>query len=113
MQKSMKVHVSDANWQNIWSCYTCLEMKKAVRALQPIAVIGIGLLLALSSAALSHPAVAPDELSAAALSLQVTATPTPQQVSEIGSTDWIMLMSIVIVLIVVVPILIRRKTWMR
>jgi hypothetical protein len=86
-------------------------MRKAARAFQPIAVIAIGFVLALASAALSQPTLAPDDLNAAALSLQGTATPVAEEVSEIGSTDGIMLMSIVIVLIVVVPILLRRRSW--
>ena len=86
-------------------------MIKAARALQPIAIIGIGLVLALIAAALSQPTLAPEQPGAAALSLQVTATPAAQPASEIGSTDGIMLMSVIIVLIVVVPILLRRKSW--
>jgi hypothetical protein len=86
-------------------------MRKTARIFQPIMVIGIGLVLAVASAALSRPTLAPDTGYAAALSLQVTATPTAEEVSEIGSTDGIMLMSIVIVLIVVVPILLRRRSW--
>ena len=86
-------------------------MRNAARALRPIAVIGIGLLLAVASAALSQPALPSPDLGAAALAFQLTATPTLQANSEIGSTDGIMLMSIVIVVIVVVPILLRRLSW--
>ncbi|HEY2982358.1 MAG TPA: hypothetical protein VGJ22_14330 [Anaerolineales bacterium] len=88
-------------------------MRKAARALQPIAVIGIGLVLALASAAVSRPVFAPNELRAAALSLQVTPTAALPAASEIGSTDGIMLMSVIIVLIVIAPILVRRKSWTR
>lgn len=90
-----------------------IKMRKAARALQPIAIIGTGLLLALMSAALSHPTSSAEGANAAVSFAQTTATPTPQPISEIGSTDWIMLMSIIIVIIVVVPILLRRKSWMR
>ncbi len=41
----------------------------------------------------------------------LAATPTPAVISEVGSTDWITLVSIIIVLIVIIPILIRRKSW--
>ncbi len=88
-------------------------MRKAARVFRPIAVLGIGLVLALVSGPLSQPTLAPEKLSVAALAFQVTATPAAEQASEIGSTDGIMLMSVVIVLIVVVPILLRRKSWAR
>ena len=52
------------------------------------------------------------ELGAAAFYMQKTASPEPTgDVSEIGSTDGIVLMGVIIVLIVVVPILLRRKSW--
>jgi hypothetical protein len=87
-------------------------MRTRARALRPIAVIGIGLLLALMSAAVSQPSMAREE-PASLLVVQATHTPAAQGASEIGSTDGIMLMSVVIVLIVIVPILVRRKIWMR
>jgi hypothetical protein len=52
-----------------------------------------------------------DELGAAALYAQVTSTPAVEDASEIGSTDGIVLMGVIIVLIVVVPILLQRKSW--
>jgi uncharacterized SAM-binding protein YcdF (DUF218 family) len=42
----------------------------------------------------------------------LTPTPTPSTgVSQTGSTDWITLMGIIIVLIVILPVLFRRSTW--
>lgn len=81
-------------------------MKRLIQTLRPIALIGIGLLLALSSAAIHQPIHAGGASVAAAAQ-----TPTPQAVSEVGSTDWITLVTFAIVLIVIVPILLRRKTW--
>lgn len=81
-------------------------MKRLIQTLRPIALIGIGLLLALSSAAISQPILAGSASVATAAS-----TATPQAVSEVGSTDWITLVSFLIVLIVIAPILVRRKTW--
>ena len=49
-----------------------------------------------------------------AVVIQATATPEPITVedrSEIGKTDWITLMSITIVIIIVVPIFLKRKSW--
>lgn len=79
-----------------------------------------GLLIAIIAAALTHsiagqtsqPATGPRP----ALQLQATATPQPdsqEDKSEIGSTDGIVVMGVVIVLIVAVPIIVRRKHWMR
>ncbi len=86
-------------------------MKNLLHILRPAALIGIGLLLALVSAALSQPDQMGTNASAAALAARATATPPAQAVSEIGSTDGIMLMSVIIVLIIVAPILWRRNTW--
>ena len=43
----------------------------------------------------------------------LTPTPTPSTGtdSQAGSTDWITLMGVIIVLIVVLPVLFRRSTW--
>jgi len=43
------------------------------------------------------------------ISMQTTATVIPAGVSEIGSTDGILLMGFVIVLIVIIPVLVARK----
>lgn len=40
-------------------------------------------------------------------------TPTPVAVSHPGSTDGIMLMGFIIVLIIVLPIIFKRSTWTR
>jgi membrane protein YdbS with pleckstrin-like domain len=48
----------------------------------------------------------------AAFFLPSTSTPQPKDMSEIGSTDGIVIMGILIALIVIIPILWRRKTWM-
>ncbi len=87
-------------------------MRKFVR---PILTIGIGLLLALFSAALTAYSATPalqGNLAAAALFLQPTKTPKPHDLSVIGSTDGIAIMGFVIALIIIVPILLRRKSWM-
>ena len=49
----------------------------------------------------------------AVLFLQATATPKPQDQSEIGSTDGIVAMGGLILLIVILPVLLRRKYWAR
>jgi hypothetical protein len=86
-------------------------MKKLVR---PAVVLGICLSLALLSTALTHsfqPAIQAS-LTATASPLQLTITPQPQDRSEIGSTDGIVAMVGIIVLIIIVPIILRRNDWM-
>ncbi len=67
----------------------------------------LALISALSSPVLLIKPVA----GAAALYQASTPTPIPEAVSQAGSTDGIMLMGVVIVLIVLLPILFRRSTW--
>ena len=86
-------------------------MNKFIR---PALVIGVSLALALFSAALTHTIQSSGQgnLYAAAFFLQqTTPTPIPVDVSEVGSTDGIVIAGFVIVAIVIVPILIRRKAW--
>jgi hypothetical protein len=45
--------------------------------------------------------------------LQTTGTPQLEDRSEVGSTDEIVVLGGIIVLIVVIPIYLRRKHWMR
>jgi hypothetical protein len=87
-------------------------MKKVVR---PALVLGICLSLALLSTGLTYSSrpVMQAEPSATASIPPVTTTPQPEGVSEIGSTDGIVAMGAIIVLIVITPILLRRKQWMR
>jgi hypothetical protein len=84
-------------------------MNRLLHILRPAALIGIGLLLALASAAISGPISGSSSLASAALG--GSPTPVPPAVSQVGSTDGITLVSIVIVLIVIIPIMARRKSW--
>ncbi|HVF25477.1 MAG TPA: hypothetical protein VNA23_06280 [Anaerolineales bacterium] len=85
-------------------------MKKPVRL---SILIGIGLML-FCSAALSSLASppAPMNFRSAALYQLPTSTPQVEDVSEIGSTDEIIVLGGIIVLIVIVPIFLYRKSWM-
>jgi hypothetical protein len=82
--------------------------------MRPIISIGLGLILALFSAALTYsaPPSIQGDLDSGAFFLQPTATPPPQDLSEIGSTDGIIVMGFVIALIIIIPILLQRKSWM-
>ena len=81
---------------------------------RPILTLGVGLLLALLSAALTYsaPPALHGNLAGTAFFLQPTKTPQPQDLSEIGSTDGIVVMGFVIALIIIIPILLRRKSWL-
>jgi hypothetical protein len=85
------------------------------RSLRFLITILLGLILALFSAALTYstPPVAQGDFGTAALLMvQPTSSPPPQDLSEIGSTDGIVTMGILIALIVVIPIVLRRDSWM-
>jgi cytochrome bd-type quinol oxidase subunit 2 len=89
-------------------------MKKLLHILRPATLIGIGLLLALTSAALGQPAFTGSTASMgafASLAAQSTATPPVVPSSEIGSTDGLVFVSVLIVLIIIAPILLRWKAW--
>jgi hypothetical protein len=73
-----------------------------------IALIFISLVFAFSIANFRSVASAHNS-GAASLSQHITPTPTAKDASEIGSTDGILIMGFVITLIIIAPILFRRK----
>jgi hypothetical protein len=85
-------------------------MKKRVRS---TIAITLSLVLAAISAALTYSAPLPIQgnFSSGAAFYQTTPTPQQEDMSKIGSTNEIVIMSGVIVLIIVIPILLRRKAW--
>lgn len=90
-------------------------LEKIMRKLAPsIVVLGISLVLALLSSALTYitPPAMQSGFSSSSLFQEPTATPQVEAVSEIGSTDGIIILGGVIVLIVIVPIFLYRKSWM-
>ncbi len=86
-------------------------MRKQI--LRPIIVIGIGLTLVLFSVGMtrSAPLLNQGTATSTALPFQVTITPEPEDLSEIGSTDGVVIMGFVTALIIIVPILAQRKAW--
>lgn len=76
----------------------------------------MGLIMAVLGAAVGLiPSQASQSLPAG-MAMQITPTQTiaPEQGgSQIGSTDGIVLMGIIIVMIVVLPVLLQRRTWER
>jgi hypothetical protein len=83
------------------------------RLTRPLITLGLSLLLALFSAALTFSTTSQAQVNFSAGTFFLQATPTPQEedLSEIGSTDEITAMTGVIVMIVVIPILLSRKSW--
>jgi len=85
------------------------------RLTRPILIISISLLIALFSAAGTYTARISGSSSSAsaALFLQTTPTPTAEEDhSVVGSTDGIVIMGGIITLIVLIPVLAKRKSWM-
>ena len=74
-----------------------------------IASLFIALVIALVFSAFNQPNASAQNLGAAPVSLQTTPTPAAEGVSEIGSTDGIFIMGVVIILIVITPVLFHRN----
>jgi hypothetical protein len=76
-----------------------------------ISLVFLVLIFALSAVAnFNHPEASAKNISAAALSLQAsTQIPPAENVSEVGSTDGIVIMGVVIVVIVTLPVLFHKK----
>ena len=76
-----------------------------------IALVFIVFVFALIAAAnFDHPTASAKNLGAASLSMQIT-TPTQssENVSEVGSTDGIVIMGFVLAIVVIMPLLFHRK----
>ena len=87
-----------------------MAMKKTYFEILLLILIGIGIISFLTAS--SFTAFASQGFHSTAPQI-LTPTPTPPAgtASQAGSTDWITLMGVVIVLIVVLPVLFRRSTW--
>ena len=86
-------------------------MRKIVRS---IIAISLSLALAAISAALTYSAPPPIQGDfSASVFLQTTPTPAPEGETEIGSTNEIVVMGGLIILIIIIPIFLRRKSWMQ
>ena len=69
----------------------------------------IALVLALVTVNFNQPSASALNISAASVSIQITQTPLAEDASVIGSTNGILIMGIVIVIIVIVPVLFYKK----
>ena len=111
LQKYRQVHIKDEIWSIAIMIYfeSGAMTKKQVQVLLPALIIGIGILLALATA--SFNSFSNPGLGAVTATLTPTVTPAAQATSQAGSTDWITLTGVIIVLIIVLPIIFRRQTW--
>jgi ascorbate-specific PTS system EIIC-type component UlaA len=85
-------------------------MKKKYLKTLLLILVGIGIISFLTASSFA-PFASQGLHSTAAQILTPTPTPSTGTDSQTGSTDWITLMGVVIVLIVVLPVLFRRSTW--
>jgi type IV secretory pathway VirB3-like protein len=88
-------------------------MKKLFR---PAIILGVSVLIALFSAAITYTAKIASQGYSTTASLFLQTSPTPkveEAPSEVGSTDGIIIMGAVITAIVLIPVLLQRKAWMR
>ena len=75
-------------------------------------LILLGIAILVSGLALNRPSQPVQDTTTAAPSAQ-TGTPSAEAGTpeDVGSTDWIMIMAVVIVLVVIVPILLKWRAW--
>ncbi len=74
--------------------------------------LALALILALAAAVVDiHSTQAKPALTVVARASIAAPTPTPNGVSHPGSTDGIMLMGVIIVIIVLLPLIFRKSTW--
>lgn len=85
--------------------------KKHLKRIYAILFILIILILIITTSAVHQGNIKSTEIAAAAFYVQETPTPQVEDSSEVGSTDGIVLMGVIIVLIIVVPIVLQRKSW--
>ena len=86
-------------------------MKTKSKYIRTVFWVMLGMVILFTSLALTRPQpVTQDETVTPTVSADGTLTTTEAQ-DDVGSTDGIMLMAVVIVLIVIVPIMLRRKAW--
>ena len=71
----------------------------------------LGIAILFTGLALNRPSPTIQETTATPTILADTIVSTAEARGDVGSTDGIMLMAVVIVLIVIIPILLRRQAW--
>ncbi len=85
--------------------------RRFLRILYPVLILLTGIALAVISAAFSSTLRIDPGLDSAVLYQASTPTPAAKAVSNPGSTDGLVVMSIIIVIIVLAPIIFRKSVW--
>jgi hypothetical protein len=85
--------------------------RRITRTLYPVIIFVTGNILTFMNTVFNRPVHNGSTARAVAFYQASTPTPIPEAVSRGGSTDAIMLMGVVIVIIVLLPILLRRGFW--
>jgi hypothetical protein len=88
-----------------------MKMKITSQTFRIVFWILLGIALSLTSLALNRPVPPAQDASATPTLQEDTFVATVEVVEGVGSTDGIMLMAVVIVLIVIIPILLKRRAW--
>ena len=86
-------------------------MKTKTKNIRIALWIMLGLVLSFIGLALNRPGPTIQEIPPTPTLQSGTIVAAAEAVEDVGSTDGIMLMAVVIVLIVIIPILLRRQVW--
>jgi hypothetical protein len=86
-------------------------MKIKIQTIRVSFWIILGIAILLTNLALSRTSGMLQESTATPAIQADTVVATEEARNEAGSTNWIMLMAVVIVLIVIIPILLKRQAW--
>jgi hypothetical protein len=88
-------------------------MKKTQQIIRLITALIISLFLIVACSQLNSTSIVQKSLGSAAIFQQATPTHPVEDKSVPGTTDGIVIMGFLIVVIVIAPILIKRKTWLK
>lgn len=86
-------------------------MKTGPQTIRTAFWVVLGITIALASLALNHPLPSAQDTTPTPATQMGTITATADAREDIGSTDEIMLLAVAIVLIIIIPILLKRQTW--
>jgi hypothetical protein len=87
-------------------------MKTSLRSTRVVIWILAGLVVIMTAIALTIP-TSPAQISAAAGELVGVDSSDPQDATEVGSTDGIVMLAALIALIITVPVILRWRDWIR
>lgn len=86
-------------------------MKTGPQTIRTAFWIVLGITVALASLALNRPIPSAQDTTSTPATQTDTIIATAEAREDVGSTDEIMLLAVAIVLIIIIPILLKRQTW--